>query len=1206
MATNGSQVWSSGAGTDSPRLRERIWRRFVSGPDPALLEDLYVPALAAAVHYDRCCAYFSSSVLAAAARGFGRLIERLEALGNDTQRPAIRLIVNEELSREDVRHLNETGDVAQLEAHLKRRFKTPGDALQLARLRMLAWLVQRGFLEVRVGVMRRAHGVVHAKYGIVSDRHGDAVVFRGSGNESAQGLLANYEELEISTSWSDPEGSRYFASRFDAVWGDTDPDVHTLPLPEALRQQLIKFAPPEPPILEPTSSLDLQKAAMWFCFIAAAPYLPSGALVCDATALVDLWPHQRHVVAESADAWPEGRLLCDEVGMGKTVEAILVIRRLMAGRGVARMLILLPANLLPQWQAELREKGGLLFPRLEGINTLVWPDGRTERVVSLTQALEQQDFLIMSRETARTENNLPILLSARPWDLVVLDEAHAARRREQEEGEFNRGTLLLTLLRELQFRRQARGFLLLSATPMQTHPWEPWDLLAVLGEGSRWLAEFACVRSYYAAVGCLREGRCDLETARGAARIIAADPRIQPPLWDRSLDLRNRRTVVDTLVFAPAQRRPELLRWLRRSSPLARRMHRNTRETLREYYRRGLLPAAPPTRNITDVVYDFADPDERAVYEAVTTYIDKRFAILEQERPGKGFVMTIYRRRAASSPHALERSLERRREGLVRVIQQRAYDLDLRREEELDFSDLDDLGEVESPGRISAALPADPQVAAVELKEVDQLLGTLRSLGGRDSKRDRFFAELRRITEDGRALLVFTEYTDTMEYLRDQVATLFGTAVGCYSGRGGERWNGSQWVPLTKDEVTRALWNGQIRVLICTDAASEGLNLQAAGAVINYDLPWNPSKVEQRIGRVDRIGQPLSEIQVVNLFLVHSIDERVYRTLGQRCKLFERFVGAMQPVLARARRMLLGHEQVEEALLAAEADKLDSELLAQEAYVESDAFTLESQAPPLTRAALEEALRELPPESGFTVRAKGTTFVVSGNGFKRATVSTWREDLERDPRIIPLTPESALLKKIARELTKTAPRLPLVIGIHQSGPFRACVAVWLDGDKTRPVGSLAELKGLLDGWDGEEPDPSVWLSAQRAAIEEAERLVEHMRAGMTEREEAGLRAQLAAARERLTRELGRYLVTLAPGTSNLNDVFYNQMTKGGLAAVRLRQVFERLGGYPDWSDDLREELEMFPRRLTENQRQARLLGRELDAALHDPRWSVAL
>ena len=117
--------------------------------------------------------------------------------------------------------------------------------------------------------------------------------------------------------------------------------------------------------------------------------------------------------------------------------------------------------------AGLREKGGLYLPRLEAQRTLVWPGEREERVDGLERAL-RQDFLIMSRETARLEHNQRVLLAAEPWDLVLVDEAHAARRREQVEGEFNSANLLLGLLRNLQFTRQARSRMLLSATPMQT------------------------------------------------------------------------------------------------------------------------------------------------------------------------------------------------------------------------------------------------------------------------------------------------------------------------------------------------------------------------------------------------------------------------------------------------------------------------------------------------------------------------------------------------------------------------------------------------------------------------------------------------------------------------------------------------------------------------------------------------------------------
>ncbi|NCO38722.1 MAG: hypothetical protein GW892_08450, partial [Armatimonadetes bacterium] len=304
------------------RLRSHDWPRFLEGPDPDLRDRLYVPGLKCAVRYDRCCAYFSSRVLSAAAAGFGGLIENLLALGDAAPRPAVRLLVNEELSKQDADALLERSDPTGLIQHLLRRFKTPKTAFERTRLRMLAWLVNERLLAVKVGVMRHSEGIAHAKFGILGDGDGDEVVFAGSDNESAQALLANYEELELSTSWGDPDRLAYFRDKFERLWQGTHPYVRTVELPQAVKERLLKFVPPEPPLVEPVDEERgaLRTALLWQ-FLAAAPYLENGEAACDATALVDVWPHQRLVVDDTAAAWPAGRLLCDEVGMGKTIEA---------------------------------------------------------------------------------------------------------------------------------------------------------------------------------------------------------------------------------------------------------------------------------------------------------------------------------------------------------------------------------------------------------------------------------------------------------------------------------------------------------------------------------------------------------------------------------------------------------------------------------------------------------------------------------------------------------------------------------------------------------------------------------------------------------------------------------------------------------------------------------------------------------------------
>jgi len=1184
-------------------LRKRTWKRFLRGPDPDLLEALYVPALSEAVRYDRCCAYFSSSVLAAAARGFGKLIERLDAMGDSAPHPAIRLVVNEELSADDVRALTETGDLSVLEAKLKKRFKHPTDALEKSRLKMLGWLVKAGLAEVRVGVMRRGNGIAHGKFGLMIDPSNDVLVFRGSSNESASALQANYENLEISSSWQDPEAIEYYAAEFAALWADEHPDVHTVSLPEALRLQLIRFAPRNAPTVEPTATTERDRAAMAWQFIAEALYLPNGAAACDGTAMVKPWPHQVHVISETANAWPDGRLLCDEVGMGKTVEAMLAIRRLLAGRGVRRILILPPANLVTQWQGELREKGGLLFPRYDASNKLIWPDGREETVPSLAGALGQ-DRLIMSRELARMEMHRGVLLGADPWDLVLLDESHAARRANQIEGEYNSGTLLLDLIRELQLRGKTRGFMLLSATPMQTSPWEPWDLLAILGEGRYWLADFTAIRDYYTALAALEHAHCDAATAGRAADVIEADSRFSPPAWHTDLDLTDHGAISTELLFA-GMNADRVARWMRQNSPLHRRMHRNTRQTLHRYYQMGLLDSPPPIRKIRDVIFDYEYAGERRIYEQIKTYIDTRFEQLEHEQTGKGFVMTVYRRRAVSSPYALQRSLERRREGLQLVARRHAYEEYLTRDEEVDERDMADLG-FEGQGRISSAYPTRPEDARRELEQVDEILHDLADLHGQDSKRERFLDELHRVTADGRAVLVFTEYTDTMEYLRTFLIDSYGERLGCYYGGGGEIWDGTRWKAVSKGEITAHLKDGKLSALICTDAASEGLNLQAAGAIINYDLPWNPSKVEQRIGRVDRIGQKLSEVEVVNLFLHHSVDEQVYLALRERCGLFEHFVGAMQPVLARARRILLGREQLQVGILEEEARRVDGDMLGQETYaVESEARAEAEPVAPVTRADLLNALKLIPHDTGIVIKRKGEHVEVHGGGMKRALLTAANADLEQYASVSPFTPDIEPVQKLAKVLSRTGARYPLVIGSHQQGAFRASVAYWLDGDLPVWIDSLAQVQEYLAAWDGENPDSRRWVEVQRMADQQARQRVNTLRAQAKQRECQNLEAQVEAARIRLLREIARFLLCLRPDSPDLNGFWYELMTRGGATGSRLSQALQRLGGeWPNWPSEWVADARTYVQTLPPSRVEARRTGREVDAALQDLRWKA--
>ena len=215
-------------------------------------------------------------------------------------------------------------------------------------------------------------------------------------------------------------------------------------------------------------------------------------------------------------------------------------------------------------------------------------------------------------------------------------------------------------------------------------------------------------------------------------------------------------------------------------------------------------------------------------------------------------------------------------------------------------------------------------------------------------------------------MLVFTQYTDTMDYLRDQLVEVYGSQVACYSGRGGEIWNGIAWVSTTKEAVKNDFRAGNIRILLGTESASEGLNLQTCGVLINYDMPWNPMRVEQRIGRLDRIGQVYREVWIYNYFYEDTIEDQIYQRLSDRINWFEVVVGDLQPILAevgeitRQLAMLPASErqarlELEIKALRERLDHRAAESLNLDDFLDSDTFS-PGAGSPVTLAQLEDLL----------------------------------------------------------------------------------------------------------------------------------------------------------------------------------------------------------------------------------------------------------
>jgi len=888
-------------------FRGHVWKS-AYGPADNPLESFYIPALSRAVHYDRIAGFFSSYALAVAAEGVAKLVARGGRM---------RLLVGAQLSPQDVEAVLQG---VSLQDHLSQQFvdllrhpEALADALVQRRLEVLAWLVAHDQLEIRVVVEADpftrqpvpSGGYFHAKGGIIRDAAGDGIAFSGSINETATAWRYNYETFHVFCSWRELEHFRHEAETFERLWENAEVGWITVRLPEAVQQELVNLAPTEPPTEEPAlqpSAFENAKERWVAQFLRDAPFLVhNGWHVGVETGLIEPFPHQRAVAYDVLDRFPCRRLLADEVGLGKTIEAGLILRSLLLSGRVKRCLVLVPRSLAKQWQEELRGRFFVEAPFYDGAR-FVWfehPENRYVAIPEGTSPWEVHPVVVSSAQMVKRQERAAALLKASEWDLVIVDEAHHARRRDFLDLKRYRPNRLLTLLEQL--RHRTRGLLLLTATPMQVHPVEVWDLLRLLGMPGEWQQSQDSFLAYF------RQLRQPYEQVDWEAVLPLVQQSIVAHGWDREweravrqsvgvVDLQRVKSAIrhghrrDVLALNNGQRR-WLLEAVRQHNPVPGLMYRHTRRLLREYHQRGLMKNHVPERK-PEAVWLEMSPEEQHLYRNVERYISTYYKRYEEVRRGLGFVMTVYRRRLTSSLYALKQSLDRHR--LFLLGQWEDVEAMAGLEDE-------DTEEADLERDVLEGLGDRPTFWDEEVREVGKLLEDLERLPTERkflALQDRLQEALYRWDQ----VLVFTQYTDTLDFLRQELLPTFGSKLGCYSGRGGEVWDTVQqrWAGISKERMQQNFAEGQLKVLLCTEAAGEGLNFQNCGVVINYDMPWNPMKVEQRIGRVDRIGQRRREVFIMHFFYERTVEAQVYKVLGERIGWFETVVGELQPILQRA------------------------------------------------------------------------------------------------------------------------------------------------------------------------------------------------------------------------------------------------------------------------------------------------------------------
>lgn len=897
-------------------LADHDWKRKYTPDDGNLASQFYLPALRAAVRYDRTTGYFSASALTLAARG-------IESLVRNEGR--MRMVVGCTLDAAEAEAIQRGESLRETVAgKLMRMPLLPSQPSEAAALELLSWMVAKGFLEVRLAVpcdveRKPVAGIAlfHEKAGVIEDKTGDRLAFCGSVNETAGGWLQNWESFHVFCSWRQEHSHIGEEEQtFARLWSNTAPRALVLDLSEAVAQSLLSFLPvgePErlkkaeleqapaapPPVAEAEVLAIVDEVAdrrerVWNA-IWGLPAQPEGVRVGEATSAVTPWPHQVRAFHRLYDRWPPKLLIADEVGLGKTVEAGLLLRQAWLSGSAKRILVLAPKSVLMQWQAELREKFNLHWPVYNG-SELLWPvspvwRGKPPQPVSRAEWHRQPCVLASSHLMRRRDRQGELLEAAVPWDLVIVDEAHHARRKNPGAPGEGGPNLLLRLLQGL--RQRTQGMVLLTATPMQVHPIEVWDLLSLLGMPAEWSSR-AFVSFFEKAAS--NPSASDFEELaalfQASERAFGAIPDSRVlRLADNSRIRANRvmRALRDSASIPRRQLdaadRTLALKLMKSHTPVAALVSRHTRELLRQYYRLGKITSRIAERKVVDRFLQMTVA-ERMVYEAVEDYISTTYNnASEDERTSVGFVMTIYRRRLASSFAALRATLE----GRVKSMAGAGAPL-VHIEEDADDEAENDSEDAERNAR--EALKAE------ESSDIQRLLEMISKLPT-DTKTLALLSLLSTLEQQGyRQCIVFTQYTDTLDALR-ALLIAEGHKVMCFTGRGGERLDVSgDWRRMSREETKRRFRAGEADLLLCTDAAAEGLNFQFCGALVNFDMPWNPMRVEQRIGRVDRLGQQFSEVAIANLLYEDTVEADVHHALSTRIGLFTQFVGRLQPILS--------------------------------------------------------------------------------------------------------------------------------------------------------------------------------------------------------------------------------------------------------------------------------------------------------------------
>ncbi|MFO7798103.1 MAG: SNF2-related protein, partial [Promethearchaeia archaeon] len=613
-------------------------------------------------------------------------------------------------------------------------------------------------------------------------------------------------------------------------------------------------------------------------------YYTSHQIKCITNSRLSLMPHQINVAHRLSEKYFPRMILADEVGLGKTIEAGIYIKEMMARNLAERILIITPATLINQWKFEFSNKFNIKFKIYDGKKIKkLRKKGSHKSSNLLKNPFYYDNLIICSLQFARNPKYIN-LLSQISWDIVVFDEAHHLRRYllNMSTGSY-RETLNYKLGRELS--QSTESLLLLTATPLQLHSFELYSLIELVHpEAFESFSDFEHFRKNMPFISLLVKNISQLNKlntfeVKNTIKLL------------KELNYVNHNISLNEFVnqMHDPNKKEAIFKKLEKEHTLSKFLIRNRKKNVisRDYI----------NERIVKTILVNPKQEELEIYNEIRLYLAKIYNMagdLKNRNIGLGFVITTLQKLLTSSKYAFLKSLERRLKQINNKKDHFDYIETIKKEDpeyfesELEERTLDN-------GKKDQKYNSSKQILNLENQEkiLSDFYKKLVAIPY-DSKSEKLLKLLNRIHQNNpkEKLIIFTQFVDTLKFLKKRIERENSEFFV-------ETFYGGKNKQEKAESVKNFRENNSFSVLLSTEIGGEGRNFQFCRILINYDLPWNPMKLEQRIGRLDRIGQKSEKIYIYNFFMEGTIETDIIFALNKRINLFKESIGKLEPIIGK-------------------------------------------------------------------------------------------------------------------------------------------------------------------------------------------------------------------------------------------------------------------------------------------------------------------